>query len=279
MKKQLLIAAVAASMTSVAMADISISGSAKVNNNESGTSMETDLTVTGKSGGTSVTAKVSLDGTLAVEQLYANSSVAGVGIKAGTWKGGKSELTQAGGNADHRVNVSTSFGGVKLSWEDKDGSDAASTISGTVGGIKISHKSKGVSSETKASGSVGGISAKMHQKDNGTDTNTAVTLSTSVQGVSLTYVDVNAEYIGGTSMYGFFGKHYGVATANGLGVSTSIAGNKVTYKDMDMAYYGDSEFNTKKLIITRKLASGATFEATYVNSATNILDLELAVKF
>ena len=35
----------------------------------------------------------------------------------------------------------------------------------------------------------------------------------------------------------------------------------------------------KKLIITRKLASGATFEATYENSITNSLDLELAVKF
>ena len=280
---KLIIAAVAASMTSVAMADISISGAAKVNNNDAGTSMEADLKVSGKSGDTSVVAMIALDSSdangmgPAVEQLYATTSIAGVGIKAGTWKGGKSELTQATGNADHRVNVSTSFGGVKLSWEDKDGSESASTISGTVGGIAISHKSQGVASETKASGSVGGVAAKMHQRDNGTDTNTSVTLTTSVQGINLTYVDVKAD--AQTSMDGFFGKHDLVDTASGFGISTDVAGNKVTFKTMDMVIDGAAETTTKKVIVTRALASGATFEATYVNADTNSLDLELAVKF
>ena len=177
-------------MTSVAIADISISGAVKVNNNDAGTSMEADLKVSGKSGDTGVVAMIALDGGNAtmgavVEQLYATTSIAGVGVKAGTWKGGKSELTQATGNDAHRYNISTSFGGVKLAFEDKDGSASSSTISGTVGGIAISHKSQGDSSETKASGTVGGVAAKMHQKDNGTDTNTSVTLTTSVQGRTL----------------------------------------------------------------------------------------------
>jgi hypothetical protein len=310
MKKQLLIAAVAASMTSVAMADISISGAAKVNNNDAGTSMEADLKVAGKSGDTSVVAMIALDNGDAtsmgpvVEQLYVTTSIAGVGVKAGTWKGGKSELTQATGNDAHRYNISTSFGGVKLSYEDKDSttaggaSSSSSTISGTVGGIAISHKSTSSdASETKAAGTVGGVAAKMHQVDDGTDTNTSVTLSTSVQGINLTYVDVKADAttatdaaFSGTAMDGFFGKHSGVKTANGFGISTDIAGNKVTFKTMDMVKYGvntatdagtaGAETTTKKVIVTRKLTSGATFEATYVNGATaNTLDLELAVKF
>ena len=277
---KLIIAAVAATMTSVAIADISISGAVKVNNNDAGTSMEADLKVSGKSGDTSVVAMIALDSSdangmgPAVEQLYATTSIAGVGVKAGTWKGGKSELTQATGNDAHRYNISTSFGGVKLAFEDKDGSDSSSTISGTVGGIAISHKSQGVASETKASGSVGGVAAKMHQKDNGTDTNTSVTLTTSVQGINLTYVDVKADQAAGTVMDGFFGKHSGVSAASGFGISTDVAGNKVTYKTMEI-----DTVDTKKVIITRKLTSGATFEATYVNGTTNALDLELAVKF
>ena len=89
MKKQLLIAAVAASMTSVAMADISINGSSKVNAKGGDYSMEADVTVTGKSGDTSGVAQIGLDNSNTVEQLYATSSIAGVAVKAGTWKGGK----------------------------------------------------------------------------------------------------------------------------------------------------------------------------------------------
>jgi hypothetical protein len=283
---KLIIAAVAATMTSVAMADISISGSAKVNNlnghaTDDGTSMEADLKVSGKSGDTGVVAMISLDGTFEVEQLYATTSIAGVGVKAGTWKGGKSELTQATGNNAHRYNVSTSFGGVKLAFEDKDGSDSATTISGTIGGVSVSHKAQGDSSETKAAGSIGGIAAKIHQKDNGTATNTSVTLSTAVQGINLTYVDVKADQADGTVMDGFFGKHADVNTANGFGISTDVAGNKVTFKTMDMAIDGAAEVNTKKVIVTRALASGATFEAVYANKegSDSTLDLELAVKF
>ena len=112
---KLFIAAVAATMTSVAMADISISGAAKVNNlnghaTDDGTTMEADLKVSGKSGDTGVVAMISLDGgqdatKAMVEQLYVTSSIAGVAVKVGSWKGGKSELTQAGGQGDHRYNV------------------------------------------------------------------------------------------------------------------------------------------------------------------------------
>ena len=74
-------------------------------------------------------------------------------------------------------------------------------------------------------------------------------------------------------MDGFIGKATGVTSASALGLSTSIAGNKVTFKTVTI-----NGADNQKLIVTRKLASGATFEATYDDNADS-LDLELAVKF
>jgi hypothetical protein len=78
-------------------------------------------------------------------------------------------------------------------------------------------------------------------------------------------------------MDGFIGKATGVTAASAIGISTSIARNKVTLKSIDIVG-GTSAGDNKKLIVTRKLASGATFEATY-DDAADSLDLELAVKF
>ena len=273
--KQLLIAAVAASMTSVAMADISISGASKVNAKGGTYTMEADVTVTGKSGDTSVVAQISLDGGNVVEQLYAKSTVAGIAVKVGKYKSGKGELGTAGGNTANRVSASTSFGGVKLGYTDVSG-DAGTdvSISGTIAGVKISHKIKDTATETKASGSMGGVSVSAHTKDNDNgNTDTSVTLKTEVQGISLTYVDTTSD--AGTKMDGFIGKSTAatVTAASAIGISTSIAGNKVTLKSIDI-----NGTDNKKLIVTRKLASGATFEATYDDNADS-LDLELAVKF
>jgi hypothetical protein len=275
MKKQLLIAAVAASMTSVAMADISISGSSKVNAKGGVYTMEADVTVTGKSGDTSVVAQIGLDNSNTVEQLYATSSVAGVSVKVGTWKSGKGELGKnvAG---DTRISATTSFGGIKLNYEDRNLAGGTSTkISGEIAGVALSYKAKASNtSETTASGSMGGVSAKFHTKDNGTAADaTAVTLSTEVQGVTLTYVDIDAA--GGTASDGFFGANDSITAATGLALSTTVAGNKVTFKSLEI-----NTVDTDKLIVTRALASGATFEATYVDTAAgDSLDLELAVSF
>jgi len=277
MKKQLLIAAVAASMTSVAMADISISGSSKVNAVGGEYSMEADVTITGKSGDTSVVAQIGLDQSNAVEQLYATSSVAGVSVKVGTWKSGKGELGKNSTGDTTRISASTSFGGINLNYEDKNAANGTSTkISGEIAGVALSYKAKeNNTSETTASGSMGGVSAKFHTKDNGTSADqTSVTLSTEVQGVTLTYVDIDA--VGNaTKSDGFFGASDSIEKATGLALSTSIAGNKVTFKSLEIDG-GDVD----KLIVTRALASGATFEATYVDKAAgDSLDLELAVSF
>jgi len=275
--KQLLIAAVVASMSLNAMADITISGVAKVNSKGGDHTMEADLTITGKSGDTSVVAQLGLDQNPGneVEQLYMKSKVAGIDVKLGIWKNQKSELGIANGNWDNRIKASTSFGGVKLTYEDWSG--AAGTkiaVAGTIGGVKVMHKVKQTSTETKLSGSMGGVNLAYHGKstDSG-DRDDSITLKTSVQGLDLTYVNTTSD--AGTKMDGFIWKNTSgtITEANAFGVSTNILGNKITYKDLKI-----NGTDNKRLIVTRKIASGSTFEVTYDDNAET-LDLELAVKF
>jgi hypothetical protein len=277
MKKQLFIAAVAATFTSVAMADISISGAAKFNAVDGVYSHEADLTISGKSGDTSVTTNIALDANnFAVEDLYLKTSVAGVAVKMGGWRSGKSELRTTGGITE-RVNVSTTFGGLSLAYEDL-GSTNSTTIGGSLAGVSVSHKiNQDTSTETKASGTMGGVSIAAHSKESAaSETNTAVTLSTEVQGVTLTYVTLSND--SGISTDGFMGAQTIVAgtDASAFGIATSIAGNTVKFKAIT-----NGSTDTNKVIVTRALGAGATFEATYADkdAVDATLDLELAVKF
>ena len=277
MKKQLLIAAVAATFTSVAMADIAISGAAKFNAADGVYSHEADLTISGKSGDTSVTTNIALDtNAFVVEDLYVKTAVAGVTVKMGGWRSGKSELRTTGGITE-RVNVSTTFGGLSLAYEDL-GSSNATTIGGSLAGVSISHKiNQDTSTETKASGTMGGVSIAAHSKESAASaTNTAVTLSTEVQGVTLTYVTLSND--SAVDSDGFMGKMTVAATkdASAFGIATSIAGNTVKFKAIT-----NGSTDTNKVIVTRALGAGATFEAVYADKdATDAtLDLELAVKF
>ena len=287
MKKQLLIAAVAATFTSVAMADIAISGAVKMNSVDGAYSHEADMTVSGKSGDTSVTFALSLDNkgaeqdagtdaTIAVEDAYVTTSVAGVTVKMGGWRSGASEL---GGTSDisERVNVSTTFGGLSLAYEDT-GSNNSTTIGGTLAGVSVSHKvnstdAKGT--ETKASGSIGGVSVKVHSQEVLSKTTTSTTLSTEVQGVTLTYANTTTD--DGTAQDGYIGNADIDAgdSASAIGLSTSIAGNTVQFKSITI-----NGADSSKVVVTRALGAGATFEAIYTDTDTSdSLDLELAVKF
>jgi hypothetical protein len=283
MKKQLLIAAVAASMTSVAMADISISGAAKFNSLDGAYTHEADLTIAGKSGDTSVTANISLDGTaggaavpITVEDLYVSTSVAGVSVKMGGWRSGKSELGTTSAVVTERVSVSTSFGGLSLAYEDA-GTTNSTTIGGSLAGVAVSHKiAQDKDTETKASGSIGGVSVAVFNKESAAGANdTSTTLTTEVQGVTLTYSRIDSD--NGTATDGYITKAAsGVKEADAMGVKTSISGNTVQFKAITV-----DGTDTNKVIVTRALGAGATFEATYsdTDNVDASLDLELAVSF
>ena len=114
MKKQLLIAAVAATMTSAAMADISISGNAKFEyqnvettagtTNVNKTNTEVNLKLRGKSGDTNVVMDIAANGGataansadersgLVVEDMYLTTKVGDVTVKAGNYASGTSGI-------------------------------------------------------------------------------------------------------------------------------------------------------------------------------------------
>jgi len=289
--KTLLIAAIAASITGVATADISISGAAKFNATDGVYKHEADLFIAGKSGDTSVTTNIALDGVagVTIEDLYVSTSVAGVAVKMGQWRSGKSELNTTSSTKE-RVNVSTSFGGLSLAYEDDNASNST-TIGGSLAGVSISHKIKqSKDTETKASGSIGGVSVAVFNKESAAGSNTtSTTLTTEVQGVTLTYSRIDSDK--GTASDGYIGKSALAAggaacasvakagcilEADVIGVKTSISGNTVQFKSSTV-----DGTDTNKVIVTRALGAGATFEATYsdTDAVDATLDLELAVKF
>jgi hypothetical protein len=304
MKKQLLIAAVAASMTSVAMADISISGAAQMNiNSASGSdttySTDIDLKIVGKAGDTSATvdleflttaegstneaaATTAVPHTVTnfVKNAYVSTSVGGANIKVGNWTGGDSLITNGSNDDAAQISVDYTMNGVKVQYEDGTGAASDSvTVSGTVGGVSISHEMFDTSTDTSFSTTIADVSVayRSHDYDANAKDVTSLEVSTEVSGVTLTYVDVDANETSsvGVSSDAFFGAQTLVKTASGVGVSTTLAGNKVTFKAYDI-----NNVDTNKLIVSRPMAGG-TFEATFsdTDGSTSSTDLELKVAF
>jgi len=325
MKKQIVAAAVAATMSAVALADISITGAAKVNytnvDNAGSTpdtnkfTQETDLKVKGKNGDTEVVINFGGDGldnsdtastartsstsqTLSVEDVYVKTNVSGVNIQAGTWDSGNNEL-RASSRADGKFKASTSIQGldVSMSTTSNGASSEEYGVATSVGGVNVSYTKKITGESVKASTSLGGVSAKYHLEgsDTANSDRTYVELSGKIGDVSVKVgqatADSGATIEGDTWMGDFEGATGSYDLSGGQDVqtielSTSMAGNKVTFRNtqIDGVTNQDTDFN--KFIVTRPLASGATFELTYTalddygtSSDTDTLDLELAVSF
>jgi len=314
MKKQLLIAAVAATMTSVAMADISIAGSGKLNytNVDNQTTADTNLfstdlvvTLTGKSGDTSVVIKqeyndnANTDNTRAMmtKSAYMASNIAGVNVKAGTWFSADSLLGN-GTQSDGAFSADYTVEGVKVQYENKNTASGVEstgswTVSGAVQGVSLSHEMhENNDTDTKVSGSVAGvdIAYRSYDSDTATSDKESIEVNYTTNGITLTYADVDVNSTGTTTSDAFFGTQASaVGDMTGFGISTAVAGNTVALKSYKInptnaAGAVDDEYT--KVVVTRPLASGSTFEATYTdkddkNSTANstTLDLELSVKF
>jgi hypothetical protein len=129
MKKHLLIAAVAATMTTSAMADISITGNGKFeyfNTDDDGVSVnstntEVNLGVKGKSGDTTVVLNLEFntqgDHGIDVEDMYLTTKIGEASIKAGNYTTSTSAILgeiDNGPRANNKVTVSTVYNGVKI---------------------------------------------------------------------------------------------------------------------------------------------------------------------
>jgi len=311
MKKQLLIAAVAATMASVSMADISITGGAKVNftstevtggTNSNIIKNDMDFTIVGKTGDTAATMTVSnahsddnvtANGTLEVENAFVTSKVGDVNVKMGQWaKTSDTLLTDHDDSAadafqSGRISVDTTVAGVNVKFEDYNAGNSRTTISGEVAGVNLSHTIYQTETDTNVKANVAGVAIhyRLRDRDDADKNTSSLQLDKEFNGMTFTYANIDTDtgatavsadaYIAGSS----------ITDADAFGVAMPLAGNTVQVKRQNTTTAAAGEAKATKLYLTRKLGSGATFEAIYTDSDNGTaadstsLDLELAVKF
>ena len=198
MKKQLIAAAVAASMSAVAMADVSITGNAnyeyfhKTDGGASGDATsnygdtEVNISIKGKSGDTSVVANLEIDehGTAAaatgidVEDLYISTKIGDVSVKAGDYASGTTALggeIDEGGRATNKVALSTKVGPATVGYATSNSSSSGTTfdndsssvsLSMPIAGMKLSVKEQSDSyTLVGLSGTQGGVNFRLENKD------------------------------------------------------------------------------------------------------------------
>jgi hypothetical protein len=319
MKKQLLIAAVAATMATASIADVSITGSGKLNFTNTDTTASSDgttvagstanafstdliLQVVGKNGDTSVHFKEEFNdanGTdgMNTKNAYMKSKIGDVNVQAGSWYSADSLLANGTGG-DGKFSADYTFEGVKVQFEDANANGNSSfTLSGEVAGVTLSHEFfVNDNTDTKISGSVAGLDLAYRAYDVDTASGTtqdkeSFEASYTINGITLDYANVNVDSTGTTTSDAFFGTQASaVGDMTGVGVKTDLAGNTVqlrSYTINPTNAAGSTDDDYIKMIVTRPLASGSTFEMTYTDknagaasiADTKTLDLELSVKF
>jgi len=314
MKKQLLIAAVAATMGTAAIADISITGNMKVNYTNTDTNgtvtnqvgHEANLALAGKNGNTSVHIEMALDdankdateqATVVLEDVHLTTMIGDVKLKTGTWNGSDTILDQDSARTAGNYIVSTTMSGVALSVEgDTEEASTSVKVAGSVSGVALSYKAKATQDEVTVAGSVAGVDIAYANidADAAASDKSSVSLNYSTNGFDLSYVNADADASAVISGDSYFGNVATFKTAmaagddiSGFGVKTTLAGNTVQLKSFTMEDYSASaDVDFIKVIATRALANGTTFEATYTDedsttaaSDRETFDLELAVKF
>ena len=234
MKKQLLIAAVAATMTSVAMADISISGSANIK--MAGKALSTDVAaaqsssqnmdidITGSNGATKVFAHLDIDnassdggietsasgGTINVDKLYMTTAIGSVNVKAGDWSScvGMVEGVQACTTTNNSIALSTTVAGLTVGVSGGMSNDSANnsfSVSGKVAGLDFKIKDNEntyTNISVKGDVAVGtgtGFYAEHMSRDAADSDATLVAAHTVVNGVTLKAASYEADTAGVTA--------------------------------------------------------------------------------
>jgi len=328
MKKQIIAAAVAASVSAVALADVSITGAAKVNYTYSDKEAantdtnqfkkEMDLKILGKTGDTSVvmnfgggqfdsTDNATGGGTINLEDNYLTTKVGDVNLKVGTWDNGNNELRTSARN-DGKFAASTSVGGFDLTYNAGDAAaDETWVVATSMGPVSVSYEQKQTGETIKASAAMGGVNVKYLglPTDGAGEDRDYIELSGKIADIAVKVGQANADTnttISGDSWLGDFegtgadgagnSGAYDLDDGNditGIELSSSVAGNAVTFRNIQVSDDDGSvskDVSINKIIVTRPLASGATFEFTYTdtdsdvaNEDSTVFDLELAVKF
>ena len=320
MKKQIIAAAVAATMTSVAIADISITGSTKVNytakdfdNNTSSNAVSTehDLKFTGKNGDTTVVISMEADNadsanagtSMDIEDVYMTSKVGDINLKVGDWDNGNNFL-RASSRTNNMLEASTSFGPIGVTYSSGAGTLTDKvTVKTDVQGVGVKYVTQQEDSEVVVSTNVAGVGITYHL-DNNKQANTdrsSLELTGKVGDFGVSFVSIDTDSgakADGDTWAGDFEdttsggyKYQNGADIDAIMLTTSVAGNGVkfihTSVDADASVASTRDADNNKIVVTRPLASGATFELVYTSQdvtgstseTQDTLDLELAVKF
>ena len=299
MKKQIIAAAVAATLTSVAFADISITGSMKANYkqtetagvNDNNVTTEADLVVTGKTGDTEVRFEINSDSNdssatagadnLDIEDQWMATKIGDARIQVGTWNGSDSILSADSARSTGKWMVDQTISGVALKIEGSNPENAGShngnvtvQAAGKVMGQNVTVKVENAQNQYKLSGEYAGVNYAYHTvaADAANSDKTSVQLGTTIAGIGVEYVSAEADSSATITGDSWFGDALGFNTAmtagddlQGIGLSTSIAGNKVTGKIFTNEVAGSTDIDFQKLIVTRPLAGGTTLEVVYTD--------------
>jgi hypothetical protein len=228
MKKQIIAAAVATSVSAIAMADVSITGNANyeyfskestTNYNTNYSDTEINLSVKGKSGDTSVVANFEIDShgdassALDIEDTYITTKVGDFTVKAGNYASGTTALggeIDQGGRATDKVDISTMIGDIKVGYAvsadsnevyNTDGAAvyASIPVAGWTVGVKDNSDSYTIMGAT---GSVGGFDIRVENKDNDSSTTGDALfydIRTKVGDVTVGYAAIDADKAGTAS--------------------------------------------------------------------------------
>ena len=306
MKKQLLIAAVAATMTSAAFADISLTGSMKVNYtnteyNDTTASTnnvvnETDLVLTGSNGATKVHVELSVDGNSGTntEDVWLSTKIGDVAVKTGRWNLTDTIFTDNATRTDGNWILSTDVSGVSIALEgDSNTSATKTTLKGDIAGVSAKYAMKTASDELFLSSDVAGfgVTYAMIDADDANSSAAAFTIAKEFNGVTVSYSDVDADSLyqikGDTAAFGnAIGFMNAGDDASAIKLATSVAGNTVSARFVSVdALVAANDVDVNTFTVTRPLAGGTTLEVTYTDTDettlvdTEVLDVELAVKF
>jgi len=239
---------------------------------------------------------------LALEDVYLTTKLGDIDLKVGDWDNGDMPL-RASSRGRNKVQVGTNVGGLGLTWVSgaQQGDEVA--VSADIAGVKVGYKKKEAKAadySVKADVAGFAISHVALTSNTANKDRTVTEISTTAGGIGIKLGMAEADSGATINGNSWMGDYEGEAAASaytlaaGMDVtavelSTSMDGNKVTFRhasmDKDTSSSTDRSFN--KVIVTRPLANGTTFEATYTDTSfdgdtaksNQSLDLELAVKF
>ena len=319
MKKQLLIAAVAATMGTAAMADISITGNAEykythtdnstTNATTNAATTEVNIKMAGKHGDTTVyldqeftlsnTSTVDDNEGMDIENMYLTTKVGPVSVTAGNWAGSTSANTgmiKDNARSASKLSVSAPAGPLKVGfWTTPgNGSSDGFTVSGSVAGVNIGIKeASNQYTDINVSGEIAGVSYRLDNYDAEATIDDAFygMVSKEFNGVTLTVNHMEAKRGATlTENDGAFGKIFeGDGTTykiSRIAGAMDVAGNAVTLAVLNSTEDNGSDNDAVKATVARTLAAGMVVTGTYQNVDNRVADgdtattsLELDVSF